>query len=237
MLAEAYEDNLHIRFANAETDKELIDFVRAWGPFDIPDAIPDDSTILEDFWYYRARQQELKAVLAALSAFKHAKGEQDALFELRGAMSEIRPVPELPHRARITKVEAITLSDSELERIGDFPKRVPIGRVRSAISLLLREYLENWVGVEFTLNVSGGKHEVLAGWNLPTLEEALRWMVWYDEFTNHPVVCCAECRVVFRGETARARKYCSTECGHRATAREAMQNKRKRERAEREGRK
>jgi hypothetical protein len=68
---------------------------------------------------------------------------------------------------------------------------------------------------------------VRARWSIPSLEEALGWMVWYDEFTRNPLVCCHACRKIFRPETAHTRKYCSYECAHRVAAREWQRKQRK----------
>jgi hypothetical protein len=72
-----------------------------------------------------------------------------------------------------------------------------------------------------------GKPVVRARWSVSALHEALRWMVWYDEYTQNPLVCCQACRKTFRPETAHARKYCSYECAHRVAAREWQRNQRK----------
>ena len=40
---------------------------------------------------------------------------------------------------------------------------------------------------------------VEASWTFLSLLEALHWMIFYDEFTQHPIICCDDCRKVFRG--------------------------------------
>jgi hypothetical protein len=74
---------------------------------------------------------------------------------------------------------------------------------------------------------------VEAGWTISCLEDALRWMIWYDEFSKHPLVCCSECRTVFRRETAHSKKYCTHDCAHRATARVWQRKKRAEQHARR----
>lgn len=220
-LAEAYEDNLHVRFANADSDEALISFIRAWGPLYIPTEGQDVACLpLADC---RAYQKQIKALLGALTAFKLGKDEREALEELIGAESAVsrRNTSNLNH--------VFQFSGNAL----NWAKRASLGEVRKATNFLI----ESAVGAQFPLRISchfrGNRRRVVAGWTFTSLFDALLWMVWYDEFTRHPVICCAECRTVFRGETARRRKYCSETCGHRATAREAMRKKRAQERAER----
>lgn len=220
VLAEAYEDNLHVRLANANSDKELADFIRGWGPLWIPmSQIPVNGVILLPLALCRAYQRHIKALLGALTAFKWAEGEWEALGELISTEHE----------------ELLDIFAAVFHITGnvmDWAKRANLGEVRAATSYLVKSAITSQFSLQFALRRKGYRHQVEAGWRFLNLLDALLWMIWYDEFTKHPVVCCPECRKVFRGETARARKYCSVECGHRATAREAMQRKRAAERAE-----
>lgn len=221
VLAEAYEDNLHVRFANANSDDELMDFIRAWGPLYIPDGPAGLACLsLADC---RAYQRQVKALLVALTAFKWGKNEREALVELMKADSG-------EDFNLFALKREFGIEGSEL----DWAVRAPLPQVRAAANSLI----ESVVGAQFPLRISfdvhGNRRRVVAGWNFTHLLDALLWMVWYDIFTKHPVVCCAECRTIFRGEDARPRKYCSEKCGHKATAREAMRKKRA---AQRTGRK
>jgi hypothetical protein len=224
-LAEAYEDNLHVRFANADSDKELMDFIRAWGPLYIPNGqIPKDGVIALPLKLCRTYQRQVKAAISALTSFKWGEGEREALEELIAARIAVGGGmldPDFAIRFRITG------------NVLEWPKGAGIADVRTATSHLVESVVTPIFHLRLVLRSSGSRRRVEAGWSFMNLEEAVRWMIWYDEFTKHPIICCAECRTVFRGDTARARKYCSTDCGHRATARETMRRKRAAERAER----
>jgi hypothetical protein len=223
VLMEAYEDNLHVRFANADSDKELMDFIRGWGPLWIPHPYPSDGVVSLPLVDCRAYQKQMKALIGALTAFKWGKGEREALEKLIGACRVLSGEDEIKR----------IIPNWTTGSVGDWVKGATLSDVRAATNSLATVIVGSQFPISLTFAGSGKRRRVLAGWNFGSLIDALHWMVWYDQFTKHPVVCCAECRTVFRGEDARPRKYCSAECGHRATAREAMRKKRAAERAER----
>lgn len=216
-LAEAYEDSLHVRFANADSDKELMDFIRAWGPLYIPNGlIPPDKMVRLPLALCRAKQRQIKAVIGALTAFKWGKGEREALEELIQAESA-------------TGKDVLSLFAAILRIRGDaleWAKSASLQDVRIATNSLVETIVCAQFPLKLTFLRKRDRRQVVAGWRFFSMEDALRWMIWYDEFTKHPVICCPECWRVFRGETKRFRKYCSETCGHKATAREAMRRKR-----------
>lgn len=230
-LAEAYEDNLHVRFANADSDKELMDFIRAWGPLWIPDAIlipngqiPPGGVVDLPLARCREYQRQMKALIGALTAFKWGEREREALEELIQTESAVSG--DSPY----TVADFLGIRGDALE----WAKGASIADVRAATNRLVDSNATPAFALKLSLWRSRSERMVQAGWSFMNLQDALRWMVWYDEFTQHPVICCPECRRVFRGETKRVRKYCSTECGHRATARVSMRKKRAAERTGRE---
>jgi len=230
-LTQAYKCDLHIRFANALTDHDLIAFMRAWGPLYIPNfqATPTGLVSLP-LSYCRAFQRWLKALVDLLAAFKWAEDERAALQEFAEAEyedarnsalhSDEPPVmPFLRHKFGISG------------DILDWVRNADLRAVRTATDFLVSLAQVGPQGAHLVCCRSRGRRYVEADWTISTLEDALRWMVWYDEFTKHPIVCCQECRKVFRAESAHLRKYCTHECAHRATARVWQRNKRARQRA------
>lgn len=230
VLVEAYRRDLHIQFANANTDEGLIAFVRAWGPLSMSQRDKDAAAVSLPLGKVRAFQRWLRAVIGSLAAFKKAKGEREALLELLEAeygQEQYSPAP-LPEpvswsllRAWL-KVQGIEFTGT----VADWLSSADIGSVRSATEMILSHVAAWPVAGEFVFRRRGNRGEVEARWAIDDLKDALRWMVWYDEFTKHPIICCQECRRVFRGETAHVRKYCSYECAHRATGREWQRRKR-----------
>lgn len=225
VLTEAYKYDLHIRFANAKTDHDLIQFVLAWGPLDLSDGqmvSSDASFSLSDF---RTFQRWLKAVLDLLAAFKSADGERIALREFIEADYE----QERNSPASLDEPISWMMLKQEFAITGAVVAWIngaAIGEVRAATDLLLPLVVVRPVSGDFLFRRRRNRGEVEARWAIDNLREALFWMVWYDEFTKHPINCCQECRKVFRSDTAHARKYCSRECAHRATGRNWQRRRR-----------
>jgi hypothetical protein len=225
-LAEAYADDLHIRLLNAETDDDLIAFVRAWGPLYVRlDQQKGGGVACLTLSYHRAFQQWIRAFVNLISAYKRGEEEHKTLQKFMKAEYGLALA-----RNSLPNQEPFALASLKWNfgingSISDWLEVATLALVRSAIAFMI----ETLPVPSFpTLICSGNKRgrRVEGTWILPDLETAITWMVWYDEFTQHPIVCCQECRTVFRGETAHVRKYCSNECAHRATGREWQRRKR-----------
>lgn len=226
VLTEAYENDLHIRFANAETDHDLIAFVRGWGPLYLSEEQARSGAASLPLSYCRAVQRWLRALLDLLAAFKRAVGERAALLEFIEAEYEYEHNSPFPPNEP-GSLAALRHRFGISGNIVDWAKGADLSAVRSATDFLVPFASVGPQGAHLVCRRQRGQRQVQASWMVFNLEDALRWMVWYDEFTQHPILCCQECRKVFRGETAHARKYCTHECGHRATARNWQRNKRK----------
>jgi hypothetical protein len=66
----------------------------------------------------------------------------------------------------------------------------------------------------------GKSCKITPGFFLPTLWDALLWMIWQDESNGWPPPACRECHRIFPRSSAHERKYCSGVCAHRVTNRE-----------------
>jgi hypothetical protein len=215
-LAEAYKDDLHIRFANAQTDRDLIAFVRTWGPLIIADPqIPDVVNLRLS--QCRALQHWFRALFDLLGAFKRAEEERETLQAFIRA--ECETLAGLAVDIETNSLLSLRHDFHVNGNISEWIKDVDLRTVRAAIDCLIPQLPIGPGRPHLVCRRERGRRYVEAGWAVFTLEDALRWMVWYDEFTRHPLVCCSECRKVFRAETAHVRKYCSHECAHRATGR------------------
>jgi Zn-finger nucleic acid-binding protein len=229
-LGAAYKSDLHIRFSNTQTDEELVSFLRSWGPLGW--VFPGNQEKSLSLAYCRAFRRWLRALVDVLAAFKRAEGERAALREFIEAeyekesasqhhLSEPLSISTLRKNFRISKGQ---------NSVADWLTAATLPQIRFATDLLVRFFPLASNAARLSCTRKGGKPQVEAKWDLLSLEEALRWMIWYDEFTQHPIMCCNECRQLFRVDSAHARKFCSLECAHRATARVWARNKREKQR-------
>jgi hypothetical protein len=224
---EAYKKNLHVRFANADTDKKLLDFIWVYGPLTLPRlGVPGSGIVLSPLGRCRQFQRSLRARINLLNAVNR-EGEREALLEYVNVESEV-PRIIFPHREPFMV--------SQLRKL--FPGIHGVDAIKGLDAHQVRrasDYLISTIRARAGLRCehAGSRRFVKPVWLLDNLRDALSWMVWYDIFTRHPIMCCQECRKVFRGRTLQARKYCSHKCGHRATARDWQRKYNKRKSAER----
>jgi hypothetical protein len=213
-LIEAYEDDLHIRFANANSDKELIAFLHGWGPLYKPNwQIPSNGVVSLPLSHCRAYQRWIRALLDLHVAFKQAEREQEALLAFLEAEQESQH-PDEPVSFVMLRPSFKIAGD-----VLDFVKSANTSTVQALIRYLIPISSGTMNCVNLVCRDEGNNRRLEAGWDIPDLHTAIRWMIWYDEFTKHPVICCPECRKVFRGETAHARKFCGEACAKKVSAR------------------
>jgi hypothetical protein len=226
-LVRAYRYDPHLRLIHCVTDEQLASFVRAWGPlsFSVDEWNRRScSAPLSSYWIF---QRWLKGFVNLLSAFKHSADEREALQEFISAeIDEWRN--SILASSGSEPVSALGLR-SQFGIEGDISTWLngsTLSTTRSVIQFVI-ESMPVAVWPHLMCVRRSGKPAVEARWNVQSLETALRWMVWYDEFTQHPLVCCQACRKVFRAETAHPRKYCTYECAHRVAAREWQRRRKK----------
>jgi len=237
-LAAAYEFGLPASFANAETDRDLLAFVRAWGPLYIPNSpifpggIPPGGVVSLPLQIVRERQRWIRAFVKLLSAFRSAERERESLLEFLHADNPSRE--ETPTFVMLRNRFHISGD------IGDWVTGADLRAVPEFTDCIVSSALVYPIDVHLSCRRERRRRYVEAGWTFSNLEEALRWAIWQGEFTKRPIVSCKGCPKVFRVDSGHTRKYCTPECAHRASAREWQRgyNKRKRrERKQRAGRK
>jgi hypothetical protein len=81
----------------------------------------------------------------------------------------------------------------------------------------------------FSISTEHRRQVITAQLGLDDLETALEWMIWNSYWMKRPQMFCQECQSAFRPESAHPRKYCNSECAHRATDRAWRRKKRARE--------
>lgn len=224
-LTQAYEYDPHVWLSNSDTDDKLMEFVRVWGPLYLSGEESSSGMASHPLGYYRAFQRWLRALIDLLAAFKAAEDEQLALVRF------VEAEYESGRHSHIASDESALLFGLRAYlgitgNIVDWVKGAKLGDLRVATDFAIQLATLAPMGWYLLGRRERGRRCLEARWRITTLKEALVWMIWYDEFTQHAIVCCRECRQVFRGETAHARKYCSHECAHRATAREWQRGKR-----------
>jgi hypothetical protein len=230
-LFEAYPRFPHLSFLKCKTDQELVSFVTSWGPLNLTAEERTLGISSMAVSSYRVSQRWLKAVISLIDGFKNSREERQHLREFLAA--ELVCCQESPVKP-IGNQSLVEFSFRQTFRIAEdttsWIERTDLQRVRTAAGYVLG--ITTFVGgAGLECGRKEGKPHIDARWSVDTLEDALRWMVWQDEFNQHPLLFCRECLQPFRALSKHRRKYCSSECGHRVAAR----NWKKRKTGQKEG--
>src|SRR5262245_57416823 len=96
-------------------------------------------------------------------------------------------------------------------------------QIESAIHAVVPVLSPNLLSPQkFFVGRDGRRNVVRAELVLPSLGEALHWMVWHDYFNARPYKFCEECGRVFGVKNGHERKFCpNSQCAHRRAARES----------------
>ena len=227
-LEGAYPKDVHIQFLNCSTDDDFLRFSRAWGPLYLRTGGLEDELqkglVIRPVGEYRATARRFRGVKGILEAAKGNGDEREALREFLSADEEefkfsplCKPNEPPYHQFSLKLWHRIEGS------IFDWIQTGPILGIRNALKYCVEvEVTVPWTGGVRVIPYRG-RTKVVPSYRLATLQDAVRWMMWFDEWNTNPPMACPACHTVFR-PTSRNKKYCTYNCAHRI----AMQNYRRR---------
>ncbi len=220
-LAGSYPKDPHLQFLNCKTDSDIVRFVRAWGPSFLKNVGGADDelrkgVVVRPIARYRADLRRFKAVKGILEAAKGNRDERDALHEFVAADEEVTQFDPIhkPGDAPFLQ-SSIRLWQRVEGNIYDWIRAGSLFQVRIALKFCVEsEVSSSWSGGVRVVPYKG-KTKVVPCYRLSTLETALSWMVWFDEWNASTPKACPACHTVFRPPSQHKMKYCSTKCAHR----------------------
>ena len=256
-LVESYRRDPHLAFLRLKTERELVSFIQTWGPLYRFSQEEVAGTVIpaKTYWTF---QRWLKALVNLLGACKRCHGEREALWEFLEADSEKSDTvavhipgkghlqqPILKDRNEVLRILRGTGNPTVLQvkllhffslrhDLAKWLDQANLSDVRMAVSLTLEE-TPRVKGASLLVRWSARRSQIVPRWEVDDLMEALEWMVWHDEWSQHPLLFCQACREAYRPKTAHRTKYCTPECAHRVAARnwrrrDSLRIKRKRRR-------
>ena len=229
-LEKAYRQDPHVQFLNCVTDEDLCRFSRSWGPLYLretggPDSDWRTGRVERPLIAYRAALRRFRGVKGVLEAAKGKQDERAALAEFLAADEEdfrhsaLYKPGELPNHQFVLK-HLLRIDWGVFDWIGS----APVGPLRQALKHCVEaEVTMPWMG-GVRVVPHKGRTKVVASYRLSTLQEALAWMIWFDEWTTNPPTVCPACHTIFRPPSLHKMIYCGYRCAHRI----AMQNYRQR---------
>ncbi len=227
-LVDSYPKDPHVQFLNCETDADIQRFVRSWGPLYLRYGGMSDELqsgfVIRPLQEYRATLRRFKAVKGLVDAARGNRYERSSLLEFLSAdeqayrLSSIYSPESLPSMHLALQVQLGLQGD-----LIRWTERCSPPDLRKALAFCIEcEVTAPWPGGLKVLHHKN-KLAIVPSYRLYTLEDALKWMVWFDEWKNWPPIACSACRKIFRPLSHHKRKYCSYQCAHRI----AIQNWRK----------
>ena len=247
-LAAAYTYAPHTAFMNLKSDKELAQFVHAWGPLRLPDAerARAFSTMRLDWCW--AFQRRFTAFGRLLESFGRAEEERTRLREYLAMSEEESKVRELGPASQTVLVATWLETDSLahqlaakahgtdilIQVIGPWLEKANTESVRGVAAYLI-EHVSYAPPAYIKAEWKGRRSRITATLGLENLEDALEWMIWNSYWLKDPLMFCRECHKAFRPETSHRRKFDTPECAHRATARNWRRKDLRRRRISRKG--
>ena len=241
-LARAYERAPYVELENLECDQDWATFVARWGPLWISDAerIKGRSWMrLDCCWYFQRRFTAFAKLLDSFGKPKQRDRLRDYLErsdeEANGrglgittprviiglVLSHDALAQRLFQQAKGADMSSDPLQSAWLEQADD-------AAVSSAVAEVIQKTFVAAMP-SFSISTEHKRQVITAQLGLDNLETALEWMVWNSYWMKKPQMFCQECQRAFRPESAHPRKYCTSECAHRATDRAWRRKKRARE--------
>jgi hypothetical protein len=224
-LVGAYPKGPHIQFLNCETDDDLQSFVRAWGPLYLVHTPGDEEIRLgkavRKLDECQAHRRWLRAVKRMIDACKGLEDERSSLVEYLAAEVDMERTDathqpdKAPFFYEVLRHRFHYVCDSVA-----WAASTDIGSVKKALAYSVEMNVSAPSGYGLKVDERPKGFEIRPHFSLGTLWDALRWMLWFDEWNRWPPLPCLECHRIFRPSTAHKMKYCTHECAHRATNRE-----------------
>jgi len=224
-LIDAYPKDPHIQFLNCQSAADIEGFTKTWGPLYLVQTQGNEDLKVRkldrrlDEWM--AHRRWLRSVKGLIDACRSLDDERKSLVEYLVAENDMeRTGPGFrPGQQPLAYLHLRSLFRHEGNTV-DWAESAPIGIVRKALASSLQICLTAPAGYGVRVEESKGKFEIKPSFGIGNLWEALRWMLWFDEWNQWPPIACLECHKIFRPLTAHKIKYCTHKCAHRATNRE-----------------
>lgn len=220
-LVDAYTRFPHIQFLNCQTLDDLQSFTRAWGPLYLT-SIPDERALgkaARRIDECKAHRRWLQALKGMIEACRGREDARRALAEFLAAEVDIDRTSNIYRPGQDPIFH--DLLRLQLNYEGDsvvWANSAEIDSVRKALIFCVESYVSAPIGCVRVEERRKG-FEIKASFSLPSLWDAMKWMIWLDEWNGWPPPACLECHKIFPQLTAHERKYCSRDCAHRATNR------------------
>lgn len=222
-LVAAYADEPHVKFVNCKDDADFRDFVLRFGPLHLTGVSLTSGFGVVPLRDYQAGSRFLRGIIRIMDACKKPQDPRVALAEFFAALTNnLAPGPlreDLKQHISLSLISPVCSS----MRTGDpveWAHHASTTDARKALASCVEDWFRSPSRWGFRVSARGKVFEIKPSFELNSLWDGLRWMLFFDEWHHRPPVLCQECPTIFRPMTAHERKFCSSEHAHRAANRD-----------------
>lgn len=224
---DAYKMTPYRQLVQATNDDLLRAFIRAWGPLR---AVLGEWSGSDPIDAYRKARDRVTVATRILASVEQPDSQR---FALRGFVDSLwawdlfSPVLE-----GLRKRYGDGSDAGKGERVGhqEWVESLTRNQLNIVIAEIAPMFAFSAMHPRYVVEQSRAGNVLKASLSIPNLLEAMTWMIWQDISRNHPIQFCVECRGLIEFKTNHAKKFCTSECAHRRTARESARRKRNEER-------
>lgn len=218
-LVAAYSKAPHIKFLNCQTKEDFQTFVQDWGPLLLSDKEWKDRKANVALDSYRAYKSFFRAIKSMIDACRGVGDQRESLVEYFTAEANMAG----PARKEVKALTYLNLISPLTHRLDGDPvewaQSADIAQLRRVLALCVEDHVRSPHGWGLRVNVRARDFEIMHSFELYSLWDALKWMLFYDEWYERRPILCPECPNIFAPRSGHNWKYCSPECAHRATNR------------------
>ena len=200
-LIAAYPKGPHIQFLNCKSIESLLSFTRAWGPLYLVRTPGGGGikvgTAVRRLDELQAHQRWLCAVKGMIDACRGRADERKSLLEFLAAEADLDRTSNT-YRSGSTpmfhKILQLTFS-YETDSI-TWAASTDVGSVKKALAFSVETCVHVPTGY-LKVEQRQKTFEITPTFSVVDLWEALRWMLWFDEWNRKPLRSCSECNRIF----------------------------------------
>jgi hypothetical protein len=222
-LVKAYAEEPHVEFANCRNDADFRKFLLRFGPLHVNEVNLKHGFGVVRLRDYQAASRFLRALIQIMDACKKPQDPRAPLVEfLSSLLNNVAPGPLREAFKQCISLEEISPLAGSI-KTGDpaeWAQHASVTDVRKALASCVEDWFSSPSRWGFRVQPKGKVFEIKPSFELNSLWDAMRWMLFFDEWNRRPPVLCQECPTIFRPQTAHKKKFCSPECAHRAANRD-----------------
>lgn len=227
VFLDAYKMTPHRQLIRATDDNSLRVFIKAWGPLRSSLRMWSGNDPIDA---YRKERDRLSVGARLLASVEEPELRRPALHGLVSSISADKMFPAFLGGLRKRYRTANVFGDGREENLEEWVESLTHRQLEDVTAELAPYFAVSGISPRYSVERTAAGNVLKASLAIHDLSEAMTWMFWQDVFQHHPMQFCVECRRLIEFKTHHAKRFCSSECAHRKTARESARRKREEER-------